>query len=319
MGTQNLSEFFKESELTDDIFSILEASDCNSPSMMPFELSNDETFEFPKSPFLEYEMAAAEASPKCKRQKLSAATAAAVSVEDGQPRTLSHISVERNRRKQMNEHISVLRSLMPCFYVKRGDQASIIGGVVSYIKELQQILQSMEAKKQRKAYADGLSPRPGPISPMRSPILSLPISPRTPQPSSPYKRRLHNLQTGFLNSPSLIPSPAELSPCNSSTSSINDSVNELVASSRSAMAEVEVKFCGPNLLLKTVSGRIPGQVAKIVSALEDLALEILQVNVNKLDEKMLNCFTIKIGIECQLSAQELAQHIQQTFGFQNPS
>lgn len=145
----------------------------------------------------------------------------------------------------------------------------------------------MEAKKQRKAYADVLSPRPGPISPIL-------ISPRTPQPSSPYKRRLHNLQTGFLNSPSLIPSPAELSPCNSSTSSINDSVNELVASSRSAVAEVEVKFCGPNLLLKTVSGRIPGQVAKIVAALEDLALEILQVNVNKLDEKMLNCFTIKV-------------------------
>ncbi|KAG6387758.1 hypothetical protein SASPL_152950 [Salvia splendens] len=314
MGTQDLSEFFKESELTDDIFSILEASDCNSPSMMRFDLSNDESFEFPKSPFLESEMAAAEASPKCKRQKLM--SAAATSVEDGQPRTSPHISVERNRRKQMNEHISVLRSLMPCFYVKRGDQASIIGGVVNYIKELQQILQSMEAKKQRKAYADVLSPRPGPISPRRSPIL---ISPRTPQPRSPYKRRLHNLQTGFLNSPSLIPSPAELSPCNSSTSSINDSVNELVASSRSAMSEVEVKFCGPNLLLKTVSGRIPGQVAKIVSALEDLALEILQVNVNKLDEKMLNCFTIKIGIECQLSAQELAEHIQQTFCFQNPS
>nr|AKN09650.1 basic helix-loop-helix transcription factor [Salvia miltiorrhiza] len=292
MGTQNLSDFFKESEMTDDIFSILEAfenaSDCN-------------TLSSKKSPFLESEIdAAAEAaSPKCKRQKLSAAAA----VEDGQPRMLSHISVERNRRKQMNEHISVLRSLMPCFYVKRGDQASIIGGVVNYIKELQQILQSMEAKKQRKAYADVLSPRPGPLSPMR-PALSPILSPRTPQPSSPYKPRL-----GFLNSPSL-PSPAELSPCNSST---NDSVNELVATSRSAVAEVEVKFCGPNLLLKTVSHSIPGQVVKIVSALEDLALQILQVNVNKLDEKMLHCFTIKIGIECQLSAQELAEHIQQTF------
>jgi hypothetical protein len=31
----------------------------------------------------------------------------------------SHIAVERNRRKQMNEHLVVLRSLMPCFYVKR--------------------------------------------------------------------------------------------------------------------------------------------------------------------------------------------------------
>lgn len=32
---------------------------------------------------------------------------------------MSHIAVERNRRKQMNEHLTVLRSLMPCFYVKR--------------------------------------------------------------------------------------------------------------------------------------------------------------------------------------------------------
>jgi len=33
--------------------------------------------------------------------------------------TLSHITVERNRRKQMNHNLSVLRSLMPSFYVKR--------------------------------------------------------------------------------------------------------------------------------------------------------------------------------------------------------
>lgn len=35
------------------------------------------------------------------------------------PTKISHITVERNRRKQMNEHLTILRSLMPCFYVKR--------------------------------------------------------------------------------------------------------------------------------------------------------------------------------------------------------
>lgn len=40
--------------------------------------------------------------------------------QDGQQQNrMSHITVERNRRKQMNEHLAVLRSLMPCFYVKR--------------------------------------------------------------------------------------------------------------------------------------------------------------------------------------------------------
>ncbi|KAL0318033.1 UNVERIFIED_CONTAM: Transcription factor SPEECHLESS [Sesamum angustifolium] len=320
MDGENLSEFFEESDFcdhatnfstADDIFSILEA----------FEGASDYNYKLVATP-LEITQQQRKATTV---RTMNGTTASASNSDEGQQRS-SHITVERNRRKQMNEHLSVLRSLMPCFYVKRGDQASIIGGVVNYINELQQLLQSLEAKKQRKAYTDVLSPRilssprrsphPSPLSPRKPPLsprLSLPVSPRTPQPSSPYKPRLHNLQTsGYLNSPSLS-SPAELSPCNSSTSSnVNDSINELVASSKSAAAEVEVKFSGPNLLLKTVSHRIPGQVVKIISA-GRTCLEILQVNINTVDERMLNSFTIKIGIECQLSAEELAHQIQQTF------
>ncbi|XVF53446.1 hypothetical protein PTKIN_Ptkin05aG0100000 [Pterospermum kingtungense] len=234
-----------------------------------------------------------EASPKNKRQKLASTEE---TNPDGQQR-MSHITVERNRRKQMNEHLSVLRSLMPCFYVKRGDQASIIGGVVDYINELQQLLQSLEAKKQRKVYSEVLSPRmvssprPSPLSPRKlppSPRLNLPISPRTPQPGSPYKPRL---QQGYL-SPTMTASSLEPSP--SSSASSVDNVNELVANSKSPIADVEVKFSGPNLLLKTVSSRIPGQAVKIISALKDLSLEILNVNINTVDETMLNSFTIKV-------------------------
>lgn len=58
------------------------------------------------------------ASPKSKRQKLTPTSSEDPVNPDGQQR-ISHITVERNRRKQMNEHLSVLRSLMPCFYVKR--------------------------------------------------------------------------------------------------------------------------------------------------------------------------------------------------------
>ncbi|CAA0812973.1 Transcription factor SPEECHLESS [Striga hermonthica] len=315
---EGLSEIFEESY--DDIFSILEAledgSDCNNNSTM-----GNESFEFQKSVYnngsplsgfleSEAEIELAPSSPGRKRQKLgNVGQPLGSNAEEGQQPRVSHITVERNRRKQMNEHLSVLRSLMPCFYVKRGDQASIIGGVIDYINELQQVHQSLEAKRQRKAYVDVFSPRPviSPRKPPLSPRMGLPLSPRTPQPSSPYKARLHNLQpTGFS-------SPVELSPCNSSTSSINDSVNELVASSKSAVAEVEVKFCGPNLLLKTVSGRAPGRVVKVVSTLEELGLEILKVNINMVEEKMLNSFTIKVGIECQLSAEELAQKIQHIF------
>lgn len=171
---------------------------------------------------------------------------------------------------------------------------------MDYINELQQVLHSLEAKKQRKVYSEVLSPRlnvssprPSPLSPRKPPLsprLNLPISPRTPQPSSPYKPRLHQ---GYL-SPTMATTSLEPSPSSSSTSSINDNVNELVANSKSPIADVEVKFSGPNLLLKTVSPRIPGQATKIISALEDLSFEILNVGIKAVDETMLSSFTIKV-------------------------
>lgn len=191
----------------------------------------------------------------------------------------------------------IIRSL------NQGDQASIIGGVVDYITELQHLLQALEAKKQRKVYNEVLSPRivssprvissprlsPQVLSPRKPPLsprINLPISPRTPQPSSPYRPRI--------NIPSTMATPIDLSP-SSSSSSINDCFsNELVANSRSPMAEVEVKFSGPNLLLKTVSPRIPGQVVKIISTLEELSLEILHINIITVEDTMLNSFTIKV-------------------------
>lgn len=39
--------------------------------------------------------------------------------EELENQRMTHIAVERNRRKQMNEHLSVLRSLMPESYVQR--------------------------------------------------------------------------------------------------------------------------------------------------------------------------------------------------------
>ncbi|XP_074588660.1 transcription factor SPEECHLESS-like [Curcuma longa] len=254
-----------------------------------------------------------------KKRKLDSPRAPADSgSQDGQQKT-THITVERNRRKQMNEHLSVLRSLMPCFYAKRGDQASIIGGVVDYIKELQQVLQSLEAKKQRKAFSEVLSPRPvssSPRPPPLSPRMALPISPRTPQPGSPYMPRIQpQQQQGYL-SPTVLHA-AESSPSFNSATTTTATNAEIVAAanSQSPVAKVEVKFSGPNVILKTISHRIPGQAFKIITALEGLAMEILHVSIstNVNDDIMLNSFTIKIGIECELSAEELAQEIQQTF------
>ncbi|XP_019091544.1 PREDICTED: transcription factor bHLH94-like isoform X1 [Camelina sativa] len=67
--------------------------------------------------------------------------------EEIENQRMTHIAVERNRRKQMNEYLAVLRSLMPSSYAQRGDQASIVGGAINYVKELEHILQSMGPKR----------------------------------------------------------------------------------------------------------------------------------------------------------------------------
>ncbi|KAF5739761.1 transcription factor bHLH94 [Tripterygium wilfordii] len=74
--------------------------------------------------------------------------------EEIENQRMTHIAVERNRRKQMNDYLAVLRSLMPSSYVQRGDQASIIGGAINFVKELEQLLQSMEAHKRTKQHPE---------------------------------------------------------------------------------------------------------------------------------------------------------------------
>ncbi|KAK4425726.1 Transcription factor MUTE [Sesamum alatum] len=182
---------------------------------------------------------------------------------------MSHIAVERNRRRQMNEHLKVLRSLTPCFYIKRGDQASIIGGVIEFIKELHQVLQSLEAKKRRKS----LSPSPGP-SPRQFQL--------SPQPDSPFGIHDNNFK-------------------------------ELGACCNSPVADVEAKISGSNVLLRTISRRIPGQIVRIISVLEKLSFEILRLNISSMEDTVLYSFVIKIGVECTVSVEELALEVQQSF------
>ncbi|KAK8485900.1 hypothetical protein V6N11_069315 [Hibiscus sabdariffa] len=70
--------------------------------------------------------------------------------EEVESHRMTHIAVERNRRRQMNDYLNSLRSLMPPAYIQRGDQASIIGGAIDFVKELEQLVQSMEAQKRMK-------------------------------------------------------------------------------------------------------------------------------------------------------------------------
>ncbi|KAL6861265.1 hypothetical protein ACP4OV_016965 [Aristida adscensionis] len=77
--------------------------------------------------------------------------AAARSTAEAESQRLNHIAVERNRRRQMNEYLAVLRSLMPPSYARRGDQASIVGGAINFVKELEHRVHSLQAQKRHAA------------------------------------------------------------------------------------------------------------------------------------------------------------------------
>jgi hypothetical protein len=163
---------------------------------------------------------------------------------------MSHIAVERNRRRQMNEHLKVLRSLTPALYIKRGDQASIIGGAIDFIRELQQVLESLEARKKRRS----TSPTPSPRS----------------------------LLTTASSSPTAI---------NSKQHQV-----ELAACCNSPVADVEAKISGSNVLLRTLSRRIPGHAVSMIALLENLHLEVLHLNISTMDDTVLHSFVLKANL-----------------------
>ncbi|KAK4777027.1 hypothetical protein SAY86_005715 [Trapa natans] len=197
---------------------------------------------------------------------------------------MAHMTVERNRRRQMNEHLKVLRSLTPGFYIKRGDQASIIGGVIEFIQELHQVLQSLEAKKRRKSLSPSPSPHPRPLQ-------QLMASSTTPQPIN------HSTFSSFDITPSNMELPGG-------------------AHCMSRSADVEARLSGSDVILKVISRRMPpGQIAKIVAVLEKLSFDILHLNISSLElDAVLYSFVIKIGLECRVSLEELVFEVQQIFG-----
>ncbi|CAH8353293.1 unnamed protein product [Eruca vesicaria subsp. sativa] len=193
---------------------------------------------------------------------------------------MSHIAVERNRRRQMNEHLKSLRSLTPCFYIKRGDQASIIGGVIEFIKEMQQLVQVLESKKRRKTL-NGHS-------------------------------FLHDHQTleslaNTTNATSRVPFSRIENVMTTST------FKEVGACCNSPHANVEAKISGSNVVLRVVSRRIEGQLVRIVSALEKLSFQVLHLNISSMEETVLYFFVVKIGLECHISLEDLTFEVQKSF------
>lgn len=120
-------EFVDTSLAGDDLFAILESLEgAGEISPTAASTPKDGTSS---SKELVKDQDYTNSSPKRKKQRLETGREEDEEEEEGEgeedenkqdgQQKMSHVTVERNRRKQMNEHLTVLRSLMPCFYVKR--------------------------------------------------------------------------------------------------------------------------------------------------------------------------------------------------------
>ncbi|OEL18022.1 Transcription factor bHLH96 [Dichanthelium oligosanthes] len=98
---------------------------------------------------------------RLRRRRGTIAKASRMSVAEAESQRQNHIAVERNRRRQMNEYLAALRALMPPSYARRGDQASIVGGAIDFVKELEHHLQTLQAQKRPAAAGHGSERFPG--------------------------------------------------------------------------------------------------------------------------------------------------------------
>ncbi|ONK72210.1 uncharacterized protein A4U43_C04F16980 [Asparagus officinalis] len=191
---------------------------------------------------------------------------------------MTHIAVERNRRRLMNEHLAVLRSLMPESYIQRGDQASVVGGAIDFVKELEQHLQSLEVQKRtlqqqkRTKAEESLSRAAEPVTSTKN---------RDENEQAPFGQFFAYPQYTWCHSPSEYPPPMPDTP------SAADTLKVTVMKSR--MTNLRILTPRPRQLLKMVAG------------LQALRLSVLHLNVTTLDSMVLYSISVKVEEGCSLT------------------
>ncbi|KAK3024622.1 hypothetical protein RJ639_043950 [Escallonia herrerae] len=193
---------------------------------------------------------------------------------------MTHIAVERNRRRQMNDYLTALRSLMPPSYVPRCDQATIVEGAIDFVKELEQLLQSLQAQKSmRETKSNGEAGDEASGASLVPPIFMPP-------------------QFGVM------------------LDGMEQESNSLTAESRSAAVNVQVTVIQNHANLKVECGWRQGQLTRIIMAMEELRLTVLHLNITSTDACVHYSFSLKIEEDCKVgSAVQIVGAVHQIFSF----
>ncbi|XP_018470651.2 transcription factor bHLH96 isoform X2 [Raphanus sativus] len=173
--------------------------------------------------------------------------------EEIENQRMTHIAVERNRRKQMNEYLAVLRSLMPPSYAQRGDQASIVGGAINYLKELEHHLQSIEPPLKR---------------------TTVPVDTGAAAAADEQTASSVGPFSEFFAFPQYSSRP--------SSSSVAE-----------GMAEIEVTMVESHASVKILAKKRPKQLLKLAASIQSLKLTVLHLNVTTRDDSVLYSISLK--------------------------
>ncbi|QCD81910.1 transcription factor bHLH71-like [Vigna unguiculata] len=185
--------------------------------------------------------------------------------EEAETQRITHITVERNRRKQMNEHLAVLRSLMPESYVQRGDQASIVGGAIEFVKELEHLLQTLEARKLQLLQQEAVQTNENTaISKLMQP---------------PFAQFFLYPQYTWSQSP-----------------------NKYTSKTKAAIADIEVTLIETHANLRILTRKSPVQLTKLVSGFQTLYLTVLHLNVTTIDPLVFYSISAKVEEGFQLGS-----------------
>ncbi|KAB2018756.1 hypothetical protein ES319_D08G250800v1 [Gossypium barbadense] len=221
----------------------------------------------------------ASTTPRPKRRRFKARK----NKQEIENQRMTHIAVERNRRKQMNDYLSVLRSLMPESYVQRGDQASIIGGAINFVKELEHRLQRLSTEKEVKE---------------RSSL------------TNGGRRSCSSVFDEFFTFPQYSTSSKQGD--RKDSISMND---QSTVETQSAIADIEVTMVERHVNLRIRSKKRPAQLLKVVSGLNCMRLSILHLNVTTLDQTVLYSLSVKVEEDCKLtSVDDIATAVNQLLG-----
>lgn len=149
---------------------------------------------------------------------------------------------------------------------QQGDQASIVGGAIDFVKELEQLLQSLETQKRRlQEVTNKDSRRPTTADGGRSP----PFSQFFTYPQYTWCQAPRENQT-------------------------IEKHNQLHPATTTSMADIEVTIIEKHTNLRILTHKRPGHLLKLVSGLEALHLAILHINATTLDPMALYSISAKV-------------------------